>query len=255
MNSLVRQLVDWGAARFGYVVLPLWRAEQYPQVRWLQRLFGRMGIDGVLDVGANRGQYRDFLRRVVGYRGRIVSVEPLPHLGAALRERAADDPLWGIEECALGEQSGRLKLQVMAQDQFSSFRAPDETGTTGFAALNRPVATTEVEVRTLAELMPSLQAGGGFGRPYLKLDTQGYDLNVLRGAEPVLGTIVALQTEAAVVPIYKDSPRYDEVIKWLERRGFELSGIFPNNPHHFPRLLEFDCHVINGRFVDRAKID
>ncbi len=48
-------------------------------------------------------------------------------------------------------------------------------------------------------------------------------------------------------PIYEGMPRFTEVIAYLEARGFQMSGIFPNNAGHFPLLVEFDCYMVRGQ--------
>ncbi|HEX2790827.1 MAG TPA: FkbM family methyltransferase, partial [Steroidobacteraceae bacterium] len=84
-------------------------------------------IDCILDVGANVGQYHDFLRDKVLYRGPIVSFEPIGRNIDRLRERARFDSAWHIEGYALGAAEGALPLNVMVSDQFSSFLEPDHS--------------------------------------------------------------------------------------------------------------------------------
>jgi hypothetical protein len=59
----------------------------------------------------------------------------------------------------------------------------------------------------------------------LKIDTQGYDLEVLKGAENTLQSIRALQLEASVRPIYEGMPGFREVLDYLMSRGFALSAM------------------------------
>ena len=84
-----------------------------------------------------------------------------------------------------------------------------------------------------------------FERPYLKIDTQGYDLNVLMGGAESLRQFVALQTEASVLALYKDMPSWRQVVDYLSGAGFELSGMFPVVSDEQMRLIEFDCIMIN----------
>ena len=99
-----------GLARaFGYVLMPKRVAKYWQEISLLQRLLERLEVDCVIDVGANRGQYHDQLRDAVGYRGRIVSVEPMSALATGLETRAnREDPLWEIHACALGATTDRL---------------------------------------------------------------------------------------------------------------------------------------------------
>lgn len=241
LHALTARTLD----ALGYTVVPNWRMGSFGFARHLRRLLPLLEIDCVLDVGANAGQYYDFLRGDVDYRGWVVSFEPIPEHVAALRRRAATEPAWRIESMALGAAGGRAPFNVMAGTQFSSFLEPDHSATTQFLEANAVRETIDVAVHTLDEVLPGLARDLGVGRFYLKLDTQGFDLEVVKGAQVSLPGIRALQTEASVTPIYRGSPDFATTIRELQRRGFELSGIFPNNPDHFPRMLEFDCCMVH----------
>lgn len=225
-------------------LIPNWRLASYPQAEYLRRLFAHLAIDCVFDVGANAGQYRDFLRSEVGYAGIIVSFEPIPDHVLHLRQRAVHDEHWYIEDFALGAESGQRTFNIMARSTFSSFLQPDPGALARYADSSTVVDTVDVTMRTLAEMLPALQARHGFRAPYLKLDTQGFDLEVLRGAGESLQAIQALQTEASIQPIYAGMPGYQTTIDWLQAAGFVLSGIYPNNETAFPVLVEVDCHML-----------
>ena len=142
MSGLLGKPLAGLARAFGYILLPKRVAKYWQEISLLQRLLERLEIDCVIDVGANRGQYRDQLRELVGYRGRIVSVEPLSALAAGLSARAAqEDPLWEVHACALGATPGTATLNVMATDVFSSFLQPDASAP--FAAANTERAAAE----------------------------------------------------------------------------------------------------------------
>lgn len=246
MIEVLKRAIRRSAARLGYTIAADWRLARIPQQRYLSRLFELLAIDCVIDVGANRGQYRDFIRHDVNYSGHIISFEPVPALSADLRRRAQSDPAWIVEPYALGAVSGMARLNVMADDLFSSFRQPDHARTRRFERSNRVVEQVDVPVRTLDDVMPAMRARVAFHRPYLKIDTQGYDDEVLAGGPGFLAQTPALQFEASVVPIYEGAPNFAQSIRALEDAGFALSAIFPNNPEHFPRMIEFDCHMVRS---------
>src|SRR5262245_15355813 len=251
MRPLLKRAVLDTLRNVGYNVVPNWRLEKFPQSNFLRKLFSLLEIDCVFDVGANNGQYGRFLRQEVEYDGLIVSFEPVPSCLESLLEAARADEKWLVEPYALGRQAGRAKFNVMAGTQFSSFLSPDHSHVDMFSVKNRVVEEIDVEVKTLDQVFPRISAltrGSAF---YLKLDTQGFDLEVAMGASSELEGFRALQTEASITPIYKGMPTFIESIDAFRRMGFEVSGIFPNNPSHFPRLLEFDCHMINRSFLPR----
>jgi FkbM family methyltransferase len=248
VKSLHRSMKRVGERLFaaaGYSVIPTWRLATYPQATYLRRLFDLARVTCVIDVGANAGQFYDFLRTAVGFNGWIVSFEPVPHHARALRERAVSESHWHCEECALGARSGEAEFKVMSNTQFSSFLDPDHSAVGLFESLNRVEQRISVRMDTLDMAMARLPSEIDKARIYLKLDTQGFDLEVLKGASATLTHVVALQTEASVKQIYVGMPDYKAVIGSVEALGFELSAIFPNNTGHFPVLVEFDCHLVS----------
>ena len=92
----------------------------------LRRWADSEGIDLILDVGANTGQFATRLRQA-GYRGRIESFEPVPETVAVLRKAARDDPRWRVHELALGEEDGTAVINV-TPGTLSSLLAPSEYG-------------------------------------------------------------------------------------------------------------------------------
>ncbi|EFK94929.1 protein containing Methyltransferase FkbM domain [sediment metagenome] len=231
--------------RIGYSVIPNWRLASDAQGRYLRRLFNYLDTDCVLDVGANRGQYGRFLRDQVGYRGLIVSFEPITENVAELRRIAAADGAWVIKDFALGQINGTSRFNVMNDSVFSSFRTPRTDGVDGMFTGNSVARRIDVEVKTLKSVLPELLSNHSIHSVYLKLDTQGFDLDVLRGAGTSLTRVRALQTEASVKPIYEGMPGYRETIDYLISEGFEISAFFPVSEAGFPRLIEFDCHMVS----------
>jgi len=179
------------------------------------------------------------------YEGTIVSFEPVSHHVACLRERAQADPNWHIEAHALGARDGNLSINVMVSDQFSSFLEPDNSRVKDYDGLNTPCRTESVAVKTVDQVLPELRQRLGFRRPYLKLDTQGFDIEVLEGARQSLPGILALQSEASVIGIYKGMPGYMETIRYLGDSGFDITGFYPVSRDRSLRLIEFDCVMIN----------
>jgi FkbM family methyltransferase len=233
------------ARTFGYDIVPLREMRERDFALHLFQLFARVRIDCVLDVGANIGQYRNFLRERVLYQGMIISFEPVRRHVDLLNEQSRTDTKWLIQGYALGREHGTMPINVMKSDQFSSFLEPDNSQIPAFAPLNVASHTERVEVRTLDEVLPELQQTLGFKCPYLKLDTQGFDVEVLRGAESVLPAIPALQTEASVIGLYKGMPDYIETIRYLNTRGFDVTGLYPVSRDDRLRLVEFDCVMVS----------
>lgn len=215
----------------------------------LAELFRRHGIQCVIDVGAHLGGYRDFLRNEAGFKGLILSFEPVERHIKILRAKARRDPKWIIYGCALGAAVGTQRMNVMRQSVFSSFLTPDHSNVGDFSTLNLVERQEEVRVETLDSVLGKLKAEHSFGAAYLKIDTQGYDLQVIEGARKSLPEIVALQTEVAVRPLYHGSPVFTEVYPALVGMGFDLTGFYPVVRDSAMRLVELDCVMVNRRFL------
>ena len=193
----------------------------------LKRLFPKLGIDCVLDVGAHTGEYGRFLREVVGYRGRIVSFEPLLGSFAALEATCARDPLWTAHRLALGNRDGEASLRVTRGTVFSSFLAPSTYARQRFGQGVEVERLETVPVRRLDRAIGEALGDSPTRQIFLKIDVQGSERSVVRGAQGCLDRIVALQTETAVRPTYEGAPRLWELMPELEALGFRLTGLFP----------------------------
>jgi FkbM family methyltransferase len=233
----------------GYEIIPSWRFDHLGLATHLRDLFTRLSIDCVLDVGANRGQYGRFLRDEVGYGGYLASFEPQPAALRELRARAEGDALWKIFGVALGSQTGRLPLNVMQESAFTSFLAPDPSAVPSLTHLNSVVQVEMVRVERLDEVMDEVRGGYGCHSIYLKLDTQGYDLEVIKGASGILSSIAALQSEVSVLPIYRHMPDWLTSLRILKEHSFDVTGLFPVSHDPALRIVEFDCVAVNVAFL------
>ena len=245
LHGSMKRLAERLIAAAGYTVIPSWRMPTYTQAAYLRRLFEFARVSCVVDVGANTGQFHDFLRTAVGFDGWIISFEPVPHHATLLRERALSERNWVCVECALGAKAGEAEFKIMSDTRFSSFLEPDHSAVGLFTSLNKVEQRISVRVDTLDMAMAKLRPEIDRTRVYLKMDTQGFDLEVLKGASATLFDVVALQTEASVKQVYAGMPDYKTTLSVLEGLGFELSAIFPNNAGHFPLLVEFDCYMVS----------
>ncbi|MFY8019119.1 MAG: FkbM family methyltransferase [Inhella sp.] len=224
----------------------LYAAWEYTQ---LAQLLKHFEVDCVFDVGANVGQYAEMLRRKAGYKGLIISFEPIPEAAAELRRKAEADPKWVVIEGALGEADGQQVFNIMAASQFSSLSAPKHDEAAQFQDLNKVSRQVPVKIETLQTALRRLQAEHQFKRPFLKLDTQGFDVRIVQAGAPVVKEFIGLQSEMAVAKLYADSVDFRDALRVYEQSGFVLSAFVPNNAGHFPRLIETDCIMVRADLV------
>lgn len=188
------------------------------------KLLRHHGIGLVLDVGANAGQYGSELRDF-GYSGRLVSFEPLPCEWQRLAIRASADPLWETHQCALGDRHGIVTLNVAANGGASSSILTMLDRHTDAAPDARYIGTVVVEQFRLDDIAEQYVPPGQ--TTLLKIDVQGYEERVLRGAERLLTSIRGIQIEMSFVPLYEGGPLYDAMFTCLRSLGYRLEWLSP----------------------------
>jgi len=208
--------------RFG-IDVQRYRPDSSPEAQ-LSRILRYTVPDLVLDVGANAGQYGESLRRC-GYRGRIVSFEPLSQAYALLSRASAGDPLWAVgPRVALGAEEADLVMNVSA-NMLSHSLLPMLSAHLDAAPDSGYVGTERVMVRRLDDAAaPYLQDAA---RIFLKIDTQGYEDRVLTGAHETLDRVIALQLELSLVPLYGEQSLFLEITDQLRSLGYDLFAIVP----------------------------
>jgi len=216
----------------------------------LQKLLCELRVDCVFDVGANAGQYAGMLRTKAKYKGRIVSFEPLANEFKKLQEGSKSDPLWDIERAGITASGGARTFNVMKSSQFSSFSDPTFDVTDKFAAATTILDRLEVDTVTMKSAYDKYHGKYGIKRPFLKLDTQGLDVDILTGSKSVLQNFVGFQSELAIKKIYERSEDFKRALAIYTDLGFELSALVPNNAGHFPTLIEIDCIMIRRDLAD-----
>jgi FkbM family methyltransferase len=188
-----------------------------------EAFFKRLNIDVVLDVGANEGQYASDLREM-GYRGRIISFEPLSEQFDLLEQRSSTDEQWDCLNLALGDDDGEATINKAEYSVFSSFLE-----TTDFIEELDPGSVArgqeKVRIRRLDGVLEEMNIGEG--AVWLKIDTQGYELTVLDGASSRLDRFAAVQLEMSLRAAYEGQPGFESVRSFMGEKGFVLAAILP----------------------------
>ncbi|MGW0822930.1 FkbM family methyltransferase [Streptomyces sp. NPDC002845] len=207
-------------------------------------------VNCVFDVGANAGQYGKRLRRF-GYRGRIVSFEPTADAFARLEQAAKDDPEWRVCHFGLGREDAVRSIHT-GWNSMNSLLPPSDYGRDRYKRFAN-TRTEEIEVRRLDGVMEEALDGIADPRPYLKMDTQGYDLEVFAGAGKRIADFVGLQSEVAALQLYEGSPGMHEAIAAYEGSGFGTTGMYPvTRDPATGCVVEFDCVMMRVEAVPSA---
>ncbi len=179
-------------------------------------------IDLVLDVGANKGQFSQEIR-TAGYAGRIVSFEPLPNPYEELEEISRRDPLWNLHpRCALGATDGEIDINV-AGNSLSSSVLPMLDVHRAVAPESAYLGKETVPLCKLDSVATEYLAAAK--NVFLKIDTQGYESQVLDGARETLPGIAGIMLELSLVPLYEGQTLWLDMVKRLIDEGFALWAI------------------------------
>ena len=201
--------------------------------------------DVILDVGANTGQFAQGLR-ASGYHGHIISFEPLSAAHATLVATAASDPLWDVaERCAVGASDGWAEINI-AGNSYSSSLLP-------MLDLHREAAPQSAYQGTEPCCVITLDSyiERTFSDPTtlfgLKIDTQGYEAQVLAGLRRNHDRVKVIVCEMSLAPLYTHGPSMSELSHLLAELGYRCVALGPE----FEDPRNGELLQANGVFVKR----
>lgn len=207
--------------KFLLMIKYVWRFPRvtgaWPKYEYLKPWLADEAFGTVVDVGVNHGQFLHLARRLWPVAD-IVGIEPNAALADRARSVCAADSRVRIETCAAGERDGNIDLFVTANDQNSSTHQPtaafhDDRSADGV------VRTDTVQVRRLDALLDGCSAP-----ILLKIDVQGAELDVLRGAGARLDDVSVIIVESPFETAYEDAAGFDDIYRFLTESGFVYQG-------------------------------
>ena len=212
------------------------------------KIINHCNIDTLFDIGANTGDYSKKMREL-GYRKRIISFEPLNDAFETLEKHALKDSNWSVNNYALGDEDAKSIINVAGNSCSSSIlnmlpkhieSDPD----------SKYVARQEIEVKKLDTVFSSFAKETD--NVMVKIDTQGYEKNVIEGATESLALISIIQLEMSIVALYENEMLYTEMISYLDGKGFQLYSL--ENGHYnrdTGQLLQVDGIFVNEKLVKK----
>ena len=233
------------AAYFGYEFTRINKNKYQNQNLHIKALIEHHNIDLVIDVGANMGQFGIELRKS-GYQGLIISFEPVKTCYKYLTSIA--DNNWLVQDYALGDENSLQSINISNKSVFSSILETNDFGKNKFSESISINDRQDIQVKRLDEVLPKIVDNLDKKKIFLKLDTQGYDLKVLKGSIGIMDFVYAMQSEISCKAIYKNTPPYFEALKEISAMGFNITGIFPlSYDDDTMELLEFDCVLTKAK--------
>jgi len=170
------------------------------------------GVQGIVDVGANIGQYA-YVAHAIFPSLPIHSFEPVPESYRALEDNFRKHAIPGaVHAVALGAECGEAEFLLQNNLEQSSFLAKLD---------QRDASTNAIRVKTATldsyqSQIPPLDSY------FLKIDTQGSEANVLRGASVFMRRCTVVQLEVAIRPTYAHQPPAHQLLSMMDDFGFDL---------------------------------
>lgn len=223
---------------------PLFIMTDHYKIR--QKLINHFNINKILDIGANTGQFVNVMRNI-GFEKKIFSFEPLSDAYAQIQRKAENDNNWDCFNFALGEQEKTLQINI-AGNSYSSSILQMLPIHESYDMQSKYIGVESISVKTLDSIFTNLCFPAD--NIYAKIDTQGYEKEVLNGAKKSLSNVLILQLELSLQQLYKDEPLFDEIYNQMTQQGFEILT-FENGISDFNsgRLMQVDVLFLNRKLV------
>ena len=178
--------------------------------------------DYIFDIGANEGQFGKKVLKITDSIP-LISFEPLSRQHKRLKKLSKCDKRWSVyDRVAIGHKSEETIIHISENTVSSSLYSilPRHTSAEPKSQI---IGKEKVNVKTLDDVKWDLRLSDE--KVFLKIDTQGYEWNVLLGATSILQQTVCILCEASLVPLYEGQKGWRDIVDHLEQLGFTLWGI------------------------------
>jgi FkbM family methyltransferase len=188
---------------------------------YFERRIVELGIDTVIDVGANLGQFGLACRRE-GFHGQILSFEPQPDVFEELEKITSVDSAWKCFPFALGDTESTVTLHKSAFSPSSSLLGIGKLHT-DLMPFTKEIAEVQVQVKTLDSVISSLDGVGS--KLAVKIDVQGYESQVLEGARQTMEKVVLASVEMNFAPLFEGQSKWTTVAATVLNSGLQFSTL------------------------------
>lgn len=224
------------AAHFGFKIDYIW-PHRYNRIRNLH-------ITTILDVWANKGQSVERRTMLLWNNIYFHCFEPLIVPFQILTEKYGNQKNISLHNIGLGSDNAEHEIFVSNIDDSSSLLAPTETMTKTYEHIHFDEKDT-ITIKTLDSIFKNLDIQGNV---LMKIDTQGYELEVLKGGQASLKNIAIIIVELSFTDFYQDQPLFGDVHDYLSKNGFQYYGSFEQSADPADgKPLQQDAIFINNQ--------
>ena len=189
------------------------------------KLFEHYNIDLVFDIGANKGQYATGIMDA-GYKHKIVSFEPLSSVHSIIDKESKSYSNWTVvPRCAIGAKNEEIEINITENSVSSTLLTMLDSHIEG-APESKIIGKEKVQVYPLDEIAKKhIESSKNI---FLKIDVQGFEQEVLKGAIEMISKSKGIEMEISLVPLYENQTwLLPQILEYMEQKGFVLTSIVP----------------------------
>ncbi len=216
-NSSIQSIIRKTVNKTGFDIIRF-----KPQVADI--LVSKYGINSIFDVGANIGQYA-LRKRKRGYVGKMISFEPLSDAFTELTKKTKNDPLWNAVNIGLADYDGEASINISQASVFSSMLNPAPLLNQIYPEESKYISKETITVCKIDSIFNDYYNPGD--KVFMKIDAQGYEENILKGAESSFEYITGMQLELSFVPHYESELIITQIVENLAKKDFTLVSLEP----------------------------
>ena len=196
--------------------------DQFSNTYRLCLAFKEQNITEIYDIGANEGQFAKELR-YYGYTHKIISFEPLSIEHAKLNNNSKNDENWEVyERVAIGDENKNIEINI-SKNSVSSSILNIKNEHIDAAPESKFVSKQKVNQVKLNDVFKKISKN--LSNSFLKIDTQGYEFQVLKGADQVLSNFKGVLVEVSLAELYEGQKNWIDIIEYLKSLGFKIWSI------------------------------
>jgi len=227
-SSTARAITEW--------IIRFERLRESP-LRTIVSEIDKADISVVLDVGANIGQFGVDIRRY-GYKGQIVSYEPVKDTFALLQQTISKHQPWNAIQLGLGSLESVELINVSGNSGLSSSLLEMKPVHIENFPNSKTVHSETIQISTVDRQLSNL--GIAPENILLKLDVQGFEASVLQGAASSLSKIPLCFLEVSLIPLYEEEMTLIPVLNLLQNSGHEVINVSRGIKGKNGQLLQLD---------------
>ena len=210
---------------FRYFVSKIYTLSRvYGELTRIKYFIKKKKINLIFDIGSNTGQYAKSLRRY-GYKNRIISIEPLEREYKILNIHFKNDKKFKSYNYAIGSENKITNINVAENSVSSSLYKPTKLHLNISKKINL-IDKEKIELIQLDRLIKLKKIHISKSIIMIKIDAQGNEIEILKGAKNILQSARLIQLEVSFQKLYSKNKNYLEILNFLDKYNFKIIDFF-----------------------------